>query len=480
MCRPDIHCFVQNGKYFVLDINTCETMEINPVTYQVLQLYGTKNEEDIINLLSSGYSEADVKEVLTEIEYMKEDGYFAPYKEAKHRGITPSDTQVSHPLEMVLLVSQQCNMGCKYCFAGKGEYGHKGKMTEETAIKAVDYLMERSEETKKRMHINFFGGEPLLNFPVIKKTAEYLEEIYQKKGIRVTMGITTNGTIMNNQILDCLRRHNITVVVSIDGPKDVHDKWRKFRNGKGTYDAIVKNVRRMNESLPKKAIARVTVTKQSPPIEEISKHIKDIGFANMVYSKMYEYSTCNNDDYNVYKDINLTENELKDFYNSTCKTIETIINKKKTETLSPIENEIVMRDMHYTNGRGPRRFNCSACVSLIAVGIEGELYPCQRFIDMPAFKMGDVWNGLDGERFAAFFNDFESNRMTCTKCWGRNLCGRDCFRDAVRNDCCFGEPDKISCEIKLKGYERQLYLQSEVKKIMPDLIKNYIDPRSIK
>lgn len=480
MHKPDIHYFEQKGKYFVFDINTCETMEINDITFNVLQMYGIKNEDDIINELVSRYSENDIKDVLSEINLMLKEGYFSPYKEPQHRLITPSDIELSHPLEMVMLVSQQCNMGCKYCFAGQGEYGQKGKMTEDTALRAVDYFLERSEEKKQRMHINFFGGEPLLNFPVIQKTAEYVEEAGRKKGIRISMGITTNGTILNDQILECLKKHYITVVVSIDGPKDIHDRWRKFRNHKGTYDTIVKNVRIMNEYLPKKAIARVTIAKGSPPISEISDHMKELGFITMVHSKMYDHPTCNSGDYYAYKSIGMSESELGDFNNTTYNTMESIINNKNAESLSNFEKEIVMRKLQYTDGRRPRRYNCSACISLMAVGIRGEIYPCQRFIDMPSFKVGDVWNGLDGNRFADFFNGFDQNRKLCMKCWGRNICGRGCFRDAVRDNSRFGEPDNNSCSLTLRDYEKQLYLQSKIREKMPELIENNIDPRSIK
>jgi radical SAM additional 4Fe4S-binding domain len=480
MIKPDIHCFEYKGKYFVLDINTCETMEINPATFHVLESYGVKNEDEIIKGLTYDYPEDALRDVFSEIAVLKDEGYFAPYKEVQYKPATDSWMQSSHPLEMVLLVSQECNMGCEYCFAGKGEYGQKGKMAEETAIRAVDYLLEKSEDMKQRLHINFFGGEPLLNFPVVKKTADYIGEISRKKGIHISMGITTNGTILNDEILECLKKHYITVLISLDGPKEIHNKWRKFRNGKGTYDTVVKNAQQMKEYLPKGLTARVTLTKESPPIAEISKHIKELGFINMIYSVMYDRPTCNGSDYRAYKDISMSERELKDFYVTTQNTLESIINKTNIGTLSDIDTDMVMRNMRHTDGCSPRRYFCHAGFSEIAVGIDGEIYPCQRFVDMPAFKLGDIWTGLDGEQFSGFYNGFEMHRKTCSKCWGRYICGRDCFRDAVKDDCYFHEPDGRACAIKLQGIERQIYLQSEIHERMPQLLESYLDPRRIK
>jgi radical SAM additional 4Fe4S-binding domain len=477
MTRPDIHLFQYNDKKFMFDINTCETFEITPITYQVLQDYGLKKEEDIIKEMASDYQAEAVIDVFKEISIMIEKGYLSPYRVDCFEGVLPSHIEYSHPLEMVLLVSQQCNLNCKYCFAGKGEYGQRSMMKVETAIRAVDYLLERSEEMKKRMLINFFGGEPFLNFSVVQKTAEYISEINRKKGTRIHMGITTNGTILNNEILDCLKKHNITVVVSIDGPREIHDKWRKFHNGKGTYDTVVKNVRRMNEYIPKGVVARATISKASPPLTEISKHIKDLGFVDLQYEIVNSLPSCNSSDSNAYKDITISGYELENFYDTTNKTIETIIKGTNSVELTSIDKDIVLKNMFFTDGRGKGQYNCSAIISEIAVGTEGDIYPCQRFVNKSAFKLGDVWKGLDGERFTNFINDFNNNRLSCKKCWGRNICGRGCFHEAVK-DGSFDEPDERACAIKLKLYERRLYIQLEIREHMPELIEKHVDPRS--
>ena len=480
MVKPDIHVFEYNYRNFMFDINTCETMEITPIAFTILKKCGTLNEEEIIHEMVPEYHIDAVKEVLREIRVLMDNGYLTPYKPSAHRRILPADTERSRPLEMVMVISQKCNMGCKYCFAGQGEYGQQGMMTEKIALKAIDYLVCRSERMNQRLQVNFFGGEPLLNFSVMRKTSEYIEKINREKGMRITMQISTNGTILNDEILECLKRHDISVVVSIDGPRGIHNKWRKFRNGKGTYDTVVKNVKRMNEYLNKRVAARATLTKDSPPIAEISSHFMELGFENMVYSMLYEYPTCNGGDYIPYKGIGMTEQEVKNFYNNAHSTVEEIVKNTEESEISCLDKSIIMKGINLTDGQGPRRYYCCAGFDEIAVGIEGDIYPCQRFLDLPAYKLGNVLTGLDEESFASFYNSFDENRQACTKCWARNLCGRGCFRDASSDGCTFSEPDEKDCELKLKIFERRLFIQSEIKKHLPDLLKKNVDPRRIK
>jgi radical SAM additional 4Fe4S-binding domain len=457
----DYHVFKQREKYLMFITDTCKIYEINSLTYHVLLLYDIKSEEEIVAKLAPEYSREKIEEVFEELKVLEAD--IASCQQSCIRKIVPSDLANVHPKQLVLAVSQECNLGCEYCIVNKGEYGQKGKMSADTARRAVDYMLERSEG-EENLIVDFFGGEPLLNFPVVKKTAEYIDQIRRKKNIQINMSITTNGTILNDEILDFFKQYHMAVIVSIDGPREIHDQWRKFRNGKGTHSVVTANIEMLVRSLPNVITARTTLTRQSPPLMEIGYYLEKMGFHDVQFSRVTEFPNCNSCGNHTYSELALSEQELTDMGEDYCQAGLSEIQGRSGRMKYSFRTGMLMRHMRYIKQGCPRRYNCGAGIGILGVGIQGDLYPCQYFIDMPVFKIGDVWKGIDTDRLADFYNTFNNNRQKCESCWVKNLCGRGCFFGAVKDGCRFAEPDEAECSIIRKYAEISLYLYTHIKR----------------
>lgn len=456
----NIHAFIHNDRFFMYNIDNCYITETNQAAYDVIQQICKNNGTDVIKELSTIYSTEKIEEVLQELKLVEKEMSLCQQDEL--RKVLPSDVKKTHPKQLILNVSQECNLGCEYCIVNKGEYGHKGKMSLDTAIRAIDFLLENSKGEEKFI-VSFFGGEPLVNFPVIEKTAEYISEISHKKNISISMGITTNGTILSDRILECFKNNNIQVIISIDGPKEIHDRLRRFRNGKGTHDTIIDNIKRMLQSLPNGLTARATLTKHSPPFTEIGEYLENLGFKDVLFGRVLEFPTCNSTDSYTYEELAMTEqtihNAAEAYYNIS---LQETLNTNRDSKYS-FHKAMHMRQMQYIKEGHPRRFNCGACIKTLGVDINGDLYPCQYFVDMPDFKIGNIWDGRDFEKIANFYNDFESHRQKCIQCWAKNICGKGCFSKAVKDGCQFVEPDDNMCNIIRKHIEKSLYLYYENK-----------------
>jgi uncharacterized protein len=311
-------------------------------------------------------------------------------------------------------------------------------MSEETAFRAVDYMLKQSPLQKKFL-VYFFGGEPLMNFPLIEKVIEYCEEVCKFKNIEIKYGMATNGTILNDRILECIKKHHIKVTVSIDGPKEIHDKYRKFRNDKGTFEVITENVKQISRYIP--VFARVTLTKHSPPILEIGRALKEIGIKHMYFATVSDNSSCGNcSDQNI-NNMGMPINQLLDLEEEIKKISECIIdNERKEKKYSILEKCLYQRMALLKQER-----YCGCGGRIIAVSANGDIFPCHRFVDMKAFKLGDIWNGLNGECYAKFFNEHDKSKEKCKKCWAVGLCGGGCAHEAVVDGCRFGESDENNC-----------------------------------
>lgn len=459
MERPNIHLFQYNGFNYLFDINTCVPLEINQIAYRILQLYGTMEKEEILKELTPDYMEDEVLSVFKDIELLKGKGLLSS-SQYSFRSVSASEASETKIMRLILMVIQDCNLGCTYCYGNQGTYGHEGKMSEETAYRAIDYMLEQSPK-QKQFTVVFFGGEPLMNFPLIEKVLDYCDEICKTNGIKINYSMTTNGTIFNENILECIKKHNITVTVSIDGPEEIHDRYRKFQNGKGTFKVISENVKKMSQHFP--VSARVTVTKYSPSITEIDKALEEMGIKNMYFCTITESPACGSGKCQNFDDMGMTVSELLDLEAEFDKIGEELICSKEEPT--SIHSSMLQRNRVFFK----RDRNCGCGGNILAVAANGGLFPCQRFVDMEAFKLGNIWDGLNGESYANFFNEFDKSREKCRQCWAVNTCGGGCAYDAVVDGYRFGEPNESKC-IQIRAQKKgAIYLKTkkQEKKTVP-------------
>lgn len=451
MEKPQIHLFKYNEGIYLFDINTCTPLEINNIAYSVLELYGTIDNNEIIQRLAPQYSEDEVISVLEDIAMLKEKGllYSSQYE---FRPVSPHEASDVKIRQMLLMVAQDCNLGCTYCFGNQGTYGHECIMSEETAMRAIDFMLEQAPK-RKEFIVCFFGGEPLMNFSLIEKVLDYCDDLCEKRNIKIYFHMTTNGTILNDRILERIVRHNIVVLISMDGPEEIHDRYRKFKNGKGTFKVIADNVRRISQYIP--VHARVTLTKYSPSLTEISKALKEIGITDIYFSAVSKDPTCSSCKNQNFDDMGMSDSQLID--------LEAEFNNiSKAFTEDHCKEELpynFLNMMRFKMSTSKRNRGCDCGGSLMAVSADGGLYPCHRFVEMQHFRLGDIWNGLNGELYANFFNEFDKSREKCKRCWAVNTCGGGCASESVIDGSRFGEPNESKCIQMRVQKEGAIYLK---------------------
>ncbi|MGN0383008.1 MAG: thioether cross-link-forming SCIFF peptide maturase, partial [Eubacterium sp.] len=273
-----IHQYKNNGYNIVMDVNSGAVHVVDDVTYDVVPLFENESTDSIINKLQDKYSTEDILESIEEIRSLRDDGllYTEDIYEEFIDGFKNRETVVK---AMCLHIAHDCNLACKYCFAEEGEYhGRRALMSYEVGKAALDFLIANSG-SRRNLEVDFFGGEPLMNWDVVRKLVEYgrsQEKIHNKK-FRFTL--TTNGVLLNDEIKEFANREMANVVMSLDGRKEVNDSKRPFRNGKGSYDLIVPKFIDMAQSRNQtNYYIRGTFTRDNLDFSEDVKHFADLGF----------------------------------------------------------------------------------------------------------------------------------------------------------------------------------------------------------
>ncbi|MDR4509638.1 MAG: radical SAM protein [Candidatus Brocadiaceae bacterium] len=310
-----------------------------------------------------------------------------------------------------LNIAQRCNLKCVYCYGNEGEYGEEGLMDKKTAFRSVDWLIERSGETKK-LAINFFGGEPLLNFPLMRKVVEYAEKRSGKLGKEIRFGITTNGTLLSNEIITYLKEHKISPLISFDGP--AQDINRPFKDGQGSFAAVASNIKKLLTAMPD-ASCRATVTDNEHP-SSISEAIKKIGFSTCHVS---EATPGLLNKTGIGKTGNLLR-MLEYYETEACEVLHGIKNrddKNRFSVIARIIEQIFLKRKRY--------YGCGAGRGYLSVSSSGGVYPCHRFAGDEGTKLSNVFNGaLDRE---VYQRGIVARREECSSCWVKYFCGGGCL-----------------------------------------------------
>ena len=277
-----IHQYKSNGYNIVLDVNSGAVHVVDDVTYDVIELFEKLDAEAIISELSSKYKEEEIREVVGEVEQLKKDGQlftediYQPFVEKF------KETRQTVVKALCLHIAHDCNLACKYCFAEEGEYhGRRELMSFEVGKKALDFLVANSGN-RVNLEVDFFGGEPLMNWDVVKQLVEYGRSLEEPNNKKFRFTLTTNGVLLNDEIMEYLNKEMSNVVLSLDGRKEVNDRMRPFRTGKGSYDLIVPKFQKLADSRNQtNYYVRGTFTRDNLDFSEDVKHFADLGFKQM-------------------------------------------------------------------------------------------------------------------------------------------------------------------------------------------------------
>jgi uncharacterized protein len=380
------------------------------------------SHRDLIDgLVAGGYSREDAHELLRELYYARVvvSGQVAPVQlEAP-----PAD----FPLQsLVMNITNQCNLACTYCYEfgadkiatpeGKAKY-----MDLETAKASVDFLLTESRG-RKSVHITFFGGETLMNFPLLKEVVVYAKEKTAAEGRSVDFSLTTNATLLTSQIIAFLSENEIGVTVSMDGPPDLQDKRRVYKSGKGSYAVIEPRLRALIANHRTRAItARVTLTDGVTDVIRIYRHLKDdlgfheIGFAPVTASEGHEYSLDEGAMASVIGQFHTLAQEWQEY--ALRGEMHGFTNV--SETISELIQGV--------NKSHP----CGAGLGLVGVGPSGDIAPCHRFADADSHTLGHISTGIDKEKQSEFLTrGHVGAKYDCQSCWARPLCAGGCHHEA--------------------------------------------------
>jgi len=336
---------------------------------------------------------------------------------------TPRAARLPEPAvirNIALFVTQRCNLRCVYCYGDGGTYGAEGVMTLATARRAVDWHLERSGALA-RLGILFFGGEPLLNVPLIREVVDYARERGAARGKAYGFQVTTNGTLLDDETIAFFKEYRIRARVSFDGPREVQDAQRPFANGAGSYDAIRPRLRALLDALPDTPCRATLVGRNDPAA--IDDALREIGFA---HRRVTPASPCLCDQGGDRPGDEPDLAHRLERAESDARALLAAIQRRDTEVLRRLRGAGVPLDLveRFIN-QEKRHVNCGAGKGMVAIGCSGDVYLCQRFVGEADQKLGSIFSGgLDRERY---LRDSVRDREACATCLAKYLCGGGCY-----------------------------------------------------
>lgn len=406
--------FEEGGRRLMLVVENAAFAEADDAGWSLAHIVAGKErvrKSEILAELTAAYGEEEAAAALLAFEQLD---ILAPF--ARPRMAPDAHPLVMVPLSsLVLHVSHDCNLRCGYCYADFGRYGGDfGIMTEAMAIEHCEKFFDQLGDAKT-LHVTFFGGEPLMNLPVVFAAHRYVSERAAKEGRKVAYGLTTNGTLLTDELVEFFAKEHFTITVSMDGPPDVHDRLRPLQEGGGSYETIMQRVRATGI----KAVARVTLTRRSTDIARIVRHLVQAGFREVGVSPV----ATGNDKFD------LSDADLAKVLEGMRVLCDDFVAWAKEGKVFPFSN---IRGLLEQIASGePRPIPCGAGTKLVAADNKGDLYACHRLVGEAAFKIGDVKNGIDGPaRFALISDMHPRNREPCNDCWARYICGGGCHHIA--------------------------------------------------
>lgn len=461
-----IHQYKLNGYNIVIDEGSGSVHSVDEVAYDMIAMYEKESREDIIKLMLDKYSacegvtENELEECYDDITGLKESGQlFADSRYAEKAVSFKNRNNIIKAL--CLHVAHTCNLNCSYCFASQGKYqGDRALMSFETGKRAIDFLIENSG-TRRNLEVDFFGGEPLMNWEVVKKIVEYARSIEKEHNKNFRFTLTTNGILLDDEVTEFANREMHNVVLSLDGRKEIHDSLRVDYQGRGSYDTIVPKF----QSFVKKRgnlgyYMRGTYTHNNTDFTNDIFHMADLGFTEL----SMEPVVCSpNDPYA------LTEEDLPKLFEQYEILAKEMLKRKKEGR--PFTFYHYMIDLEHGPCIYKRVAGCGSGTEYMAVTPWGELYPCHQFVGDTAYSLGDIWNGVTNNTLQDKFrkcNVFA--RKECDGCWARFYCSGGCAANSyhasgnitgIYEYGCKLFRKRMECAIMLKVAEAELGLAEE-------------------
>ena len=458
-----IHQYINNGFHIIMDVNSGSVHSVDPVMYDAVAIVAERVPElaepeklseevarEVMERLSPTYGEAEVQEALDEIQYLivaeellttdQYHDYVVDFKKRK--------TVVK---ALCLHIAHDCNLACQYCFAEEGEYhGRRALMSFEVGKKALDFLIANSGN-RRNLEVDFFGGEPLMNWEVVKQLVEYgrSKEKEYNKNFRFTM--TTNGVLLNDEIMEYCNREMSNVVLSLDGRKEVNDKMRPFRGGKGSFDLIVPKFQKFAEMRgDRDYYVRGTFTRHNLDFSKDVTEFADLGFRSMSIEPVVAKPE---------EEYAIREEDLPQIMEEYDHLAEEYIKRKKEGRGFNFFHFNI--DLNQGPCVAKRLSGCGSGTEYLAVTPWGDLYPCHQFVGQEEFLLGNVDTGVTNERIRDEFklcNVYAKDK--CRDCFARFYCSGGCAANSYNFHGSITDAYDIGCAMQKKRIECAIMIKA--------------------
>ncbi|MBE6908761.1 MAG: thioether cross-link-forming SCIFF peptide maturase [Ruminococcaceae bacterium] len=447
-----IHQYKLGGCNIVLDVCSGSIHAVDELAYDMIALYEGRAREDVLAAMREKYPDADeaeLGEVYGQITSLRDAGkLFAPDTFAPMAGKL-KEKSAGVVKALCLHVAHTCNLNCAYCFASQGKYhGERAVMSLDVGKRALDFLIEHSG-TRRNLEVDFFGGEPLMNWEVVKELVRYAREREKETGKNFRFTLTTNGLLIDDDVIDFCNREMHNVVLSLDGRKEIHDKWRVDYAGNGSWERIVPKFQRLVAARGgKNYYMRGTFTHANPDFLKDIRTMLDLGFTEL----SMEPVVAAPDDPNA-----LTEGDIPVVMKQYEELAQLMLERERAG--KPFTFYHYMIDLTGGPCIYKRISGCGSGTEYMAVTPWGDLYPCHQFVGEEKFKLGDIWQGVTNDGAQAEFaacNVYA--KPECRDCWARLWCSGGCAANAFHATGSVTGVYETGCELFKKRMECAIML----------------------
>jgi len=469
--RPENAHAVPYGKQRILvAAKSMSLFVMDPIADAILtyaQAHARTTGEELLQALCARFSVTEIQETLKELVRL----HVFVTEQPQAKPIRPVVDVERFPLgSLVLNVANKCNLHCSYCYEPEAaKYSSSPvRMDWDTARQSVDFLFQRAGGNQE-VSVCFFGGEALLNFTLLRAVVAYAEETARQREKKVDFSLTTNATLLTDEMIDFFQAHRVGITVSIDGPQDLHDK-RRFSltargERKGSYEQVISRVKRLfDRYTARPVVARVTVTKGTVEILRIYEHLTSLGFFEVGFSPV---TAKNGEEYG------LEPADLRQVLAGFKELGGVYIARAQQNQYTGFSNLSTMLTDLFAGTN--KLFPCGAGLGLLDVDGNGDVYLCHRFPGTEEHKYGNVKEGIAYDRLNEFINGAHvENKPVCQTCWIRGLCGGGCYHEAYTQ---FGDgalPNLHYCDFLREWTEYGIRVYMELQEKNPRFVENYV------
>jgi len=449
-------------KNIVVDVNSGAVHEFDDVAFDVVSLYPASygendyfsdapSDDSIEELLAPIHDREAIREAIKEIKELKEAGLlFTP---DVYREYLPHWEKKSVIKALCLHISHDCNLRCKYCFASTGSFGgSRAMMSPEVGKRAIDFVI-RESGNRQNIEIDFFGGEPLMNFDTVKEIVNYARSREAETGKKFHFTLTTNALLLDDEKMEYINNTMDNIVLSIDGREEINDKMRLRADGRGSYHSILPKIQKMARMRNQdRYYVRGTFTRENLDFSKDVLHLADLGFRQISIEPVVAGEDV---------DFSIREEDLPVIYKEYEKLAKAYVERYNTDNWFNFFHFMI--DLDQGPCAAKRISGCGSGHEYVAVTPEGDIYPCHQFVGQQEFKMGNVLTGnLDRNMAAEFSKSNIYTREECSKCWARFYCSGGCAANAYMFNKNINKPYKIACDLERKRVECALWINAKL------------------